>query len=63
MNQIKNENVVKLVNYFETTKNCYIVMEFCKDGDLDSYLQKNKILNEKEVIFYYSKDACLIAIV
>ena len=62
MKQIKNENVVKLENYIETTNNCYIVMEFCKDGDLDSYLKKKKILNEKEVIFHNPKDACLIAI-
>lgn len=29
-----NSNIVKLLDYIESERNCYIVMEYCEGGDL-----------------------------
>lgn len=50
MGLIKNENVVKLVDYLESQNTCYIVMEYCNSGDLEAYINKNKRLVEDEAV-------------
>ena len=29
-----NPNIVKLIDYFESKTNCYLIMELCEGGDL-----------------------------
>ncbi|KRX05400.1 Protein kinase-like domain [Pseudocohnilembus persalinus] len=55
--KIKSENVVKFLDYFEDLQYCYLCLEFCQDGDLKTYIQKqkNKHLSEKEAIFYFKQ--------
>jgi serine/threonine protein kinase len=33
--QIKNDNVVGFIEYFETDQNCFLVLEYCDEGDLE----------------------------
>ena len=40
MEILKSDNVVKLVDYIESPNTCYVVMEFCYNGDLEQYIQK-----------------------
>lgn len=48
LKRCNNENVIKLIDSFETDKNVYILMEFCNGGDMEAYLNKKKILPEDE---------------
>lgn len=34
----------------KTTNNFYLIMEFCNDGDLDTYVKKRKYLTEDESV-------------
>ena len=38
MAKIWNENVIRLYDYIESASSCYVVTEFCNNGDLQSYL-------------------------
>lgn len=40
MQKLKGNNVVRLLDTLESSNNYYIVQEFCKDGDLGTYLRK-----------------------
>lgn len=44
LKRCNNENVIKLIDSFETDKNVYIIMEFCNGGDMEEYLNKKKVL-------------------
>lgn len=46
MKKVDHENVVKLLDVYQTNNNMYIVTEFCEDGDLRSYIKKKKRLPE-----------------
>ena len=66
INQLKKEvsvlkktnhnNIVKLYDFYETSSEIYIIMEYIKGGTLKTYMKKNKEnLNEnttKKIIFY-----------
>ena len=66
INQLKREvtvlkktnhnNIVKLFDFYETSSEIYIIMEYIKGGTLKTYMKKNKEnLNEntvKNIIFY-----------
>ena len=49
MKAVNSENVIKFYNFFETPDYYYIVMEFCKDGSLESRIKK-KLLTEVEAL-------------
>lgn len=34
----------------KTSNNFYLIMEFCNDGDMDTYLKKRKYLTEDEAV-------------
>ena len=38
MGMLNNDNIVKLIDYIESSTSCYVVMEYCDGGDLESYL-------------------------
>ncbi len=46
MKKIDHPNIVKLFDVYQTNNNMYIVTEYCKAGDLNSYLKKYKKLKE-----------------
>ena len=35
MKKLHHENIVKLIDYVESQNNCYIIMEYCNQGDLE----------------------------
>ena len=38
MKKMKNENIVELIEYFGSSNNCYLILEYCNNGDLESKL-------------------------
>lgn len=41
MKKVKCDNVVRLIDVFQTQNNAYIITELCEDGDLVGYIKKN----------------------
>ena len=49
MKQLKNENIVKLLDISQTDNNLYLFLEYCNGGNLEEYLKKNGgMLSEDE---------------
>lgn len=46
----ESPNIVKLYDMKKTSNNYYLVLEYCNDGDLESYLKKKRYLVEDEAI-------------
>ena len=49
MRTLKHESIVKLYDYLETSKNTYLVMEYCRNGDLSQF---NSGIGEERTVFY-----------
>ncbi len=49
LKSISNENIIRLIGVKKTDKNFYLIMEYCKGGDLSKFLKKRKRLEEFEV--------------
>ena len=47
---MEHENIVRLLDVYQTSNNMYIVTEFCEEGDLRNYLKKRKRLTEAEAL-------------
>lgn len=52
MSQINHPNVLHLFEYMETNNNYYLVITYCNNGDLESYLKKNNYLSENEAVYF-----------
>jgi serine/threonine protein kinase len=47
-------NVVYVFDIFEDKENCYLIMDFCKKGELFDYIVKHQRLSENEAsVFFY----------
>ena len=46
MKRVEHDNIVKLLDVYQTNNNMYIVTEFCQEGDLRGYIKKKKRLGE-----------------
>ena len=47
-------NVIYVFEIFEDNENCYLVMEYCKKGELFDYIVNHQRLSENEsAIFFY----------
>ena len=55
MGMLNNENVVKLIDYIESSSSCYVVMEYCDGGDLESLFSLHAILYFFTYKNYYEK--------
>lgn len=44
-----NNNVIEFYDIKKTTNNVYLIMEYCQDGDLSTYLRNNEV-SESDVI-------------
>lgn len=40
LQQLKHKNVVELINYIETNRELFIIMEYVKQGNLKNYIEK-----------------------
>lgn len=49
MRTIDNQNVIKLLGVKKSTKNFYLIMEYCNRGDLSKFLKKHKRFEENIV--------------
>eukprot|EP00828_Plagiopyla_frontata_P030480 TRINITY_DN3969_c0_g1_i5.p1 TRINITY_DN3969_c0_g1~~TRINITY_DN3969_c0_g1_i5.p1 ORF type:complete len:580 (-),score=90.97 TRINITY_DN3969_c0_g1_i5:66-1805(-) len=47
---LKNANVINLQEVIQSNKHYYIIMEYCKDGDLEKHLERNPETSEQEAI-------------
>lgn len=45
---LNHPNILRCYDVFTTANNCYIVMEFCNEGDLANHLHKRGRLGENE---------------
>ncbi|KAL4491230.1 hypothetical protein ABPG72_021616 [Tetrahymena utriculariae] len=52
LNTIKSNHIIKLLDFFETDKNYFLVMEYCNGGTLEKYIQQKKFISEKEAKGY-----------
>jgi serine/threonine protein kinase len=44
LKKINHSNVLKCHDIYSTVNNCYIITEFCNEGDLDNLLKKREKL-------------------
>ena len=52
--KLNHINIVFVYNIIETNEDFYIVMEYCKLGELFNFIVKNKRLSENESsVFFY----------
>ena len=52
MKKLEQENIVRLLDVYQTSNNMYIVTEFCEGGDLRNYLKRKKKLQEAEALSF-----------
>ncbi len=49
LTKLKHPNILKCFDVVRETSHCFIITEFCNEGDLSSYLKKRKRMTEAEV--------------
>jgi len=52
MSKIVHPNVMHLYEFMETASNYYLVIQYCNNGDLESYLKKTGRLCEEEAVYF-----------
>lgn len=52
MSLINHPNVMHLYEFMETNNNFYLVIQYCNNGDLESYLKKYGHLTENEAVYF-----------
>lgn len=54
MHTIKHRNIMNLIDFLETPSCFYLILEYLKDGDLESILRKTKLkrVDETTAVFY-----------
>lgn len=53
--QMRNENIVQLIDLYQDTLNYYIIIEFCPNGELFGRIVSNKKLSEDEARIFFSQ--------
>ena len=53
LKNLNHPNVIKIHKIFEDSKNFYIIMEYCQNGELFNRIVKKQHLNEDEAAFFY----------
>src|SRR3990167_7025332 len=49
---LKHRNLLHLLEFIETGSNYYVVVPYCKDGDLEKRLEKIGVISEPEAVYY-----------
>ncbi len=52
MRIIDHPNLLKLKDYLETSSNFYVVVQYCRDGDMEKFLAKVGKVSEEQAVFY-----------
>jgi serine/threonine protein kinase len=50
LTKLRHPNILKCFDVIRETSHCYIVTEFCNEGDLSSLLKKRRRMGEGEVV-------------
>ena len=53
LSKMDHENVIKVFQIYEDSKNFLIIMEYCEGGELFNYIVKKGRLSEKEASFFF----------
>lgn len=48
---IKHPNIMHLYELLETNNNYYLVLDYCRSGDMESYVKRHKGLGEDEAVY------------
>ena len=46
LRKCKNVNIIRLLDIKKTQNNIYLMMEYCNEGDMKEYVEKNGNLSE-----------------
>merc|ERR1712137_747123 len=52
MSKINHPNVMHLYEFMETQNNYYLVIQYCNNGDLESYMKKMGRLSEQDAVYF-----------
>lgn len=52
LNMKEHDNLLSMQDFIETGNNYYLVVKFCRDGDLETRLKKKKRFSETESVFF-----------
>lgn len=52
MSKLNHPNIMHLYEFMETTHNYYLVIQYCNNGDLETYLKKMGKLSEEEAVYF-----------
>ena len=57
MNQVSHPNLMRLHKSFETARNYYLVLDYCREGDLQQFMATRKVrhFSEREAIYILSQ--------
>lgn len=53
LKMVNHPNIVRLIETISSSKNIYLVMEFAEGGDLNSLIEANRRLTEKQALQYF----------
>lgn len=51
MSNIKHPNIMHLYELLETSNNYYLVLDYCRSGDMEGHVKKHKGLGEHEAVY------------
>lgn len=51
MSNIKHPNIMHLYELLETSNNYYLILDYCRSGDMEHYVHKHKGLGEEEAVY------------
>ena len=51
MSNIKHPNIMHLYELLETSNNYYLVLDYCRSGDMENHVKKHKGLGEHEAVY------------
>lgn len=51
MASIKHPNIMHLYELLETNNNYYLVLDYCRSGDMETYVKRHKGLGEEEAVY------------
>ena len=52
MSKLHHPNIMHLFEFMETANNYYLVIQYCNNGDLETYLKKMGRLSEDEAVYF-----------
>lgn len=58
MKLVKHQNLLALQDFLETSSNYYVVVDYCRQGDLEKFLEKVGYLSEDEAVYFLKQIMC-----